>query len=42
MIEVVIWDFGGVLTTSPFEALGDSKFNAEPADIIRRTNAMIR
>jgi len=40
MIEVVIWDFGGVLTTSPFEAF--TRFERErglPADIIRRTNA---
>src|ERR1700743_3596642 len=40
MIEAVIWDFGGVLTTSPFEAF--AKFEAErglPADIIRRVNA---
>jgi putative hydrolase of the HAD superfamily len=40
MIEAVIWDFGGVITTSPFEAF--SRFEAErglPADIIRRTNA---
>src|SRR4051812_14336975 len=40
MIEAVIWDFGGVLTTSPFEAF--SRFESErglPADIIRRTNA---
>ena len=22
MVEAVIWDFGGVLTTSPFEAFG--------------------
>jgi putative hydrolase of the HAD superfamily len=39
MIEAVIWDFGGVLTTSPFEAF--ARFEAErglPADI-RRTNA---
>ena len=39
-IEAVIWDFGGVLTTSPFEAF--ARFEAErglPADIIRRTNA---
>src|SRR4051812_11843131 len=39
-IEAVIWDFGGVLTTSPFEAI--ARFEAErglPADIIRRTNA---
>jgi putative hydrolase of the HAD superfamily len=40
MIEAVIWDFGGVLTSSPFEAF--TRFEAErglPADIIRRTNA---
>jgi putative hydrolase of the HAD superfamily len=40
MIEAVIFDFGGVLTTSPFEAF--VRFETErrlPADIIRRTNA---
>ena len=40
MIEAVIWDFGGVLTSSPFEAF--ARFERErglPADIIRRTNA---
>jgi putative hydrolase of the HAD superfamily len=40
MFEAVIWDFGGVLTSSPFEAF--ARFEAErglPADIIRRTNA---
>jgi putative hydrolase of the HAD superfamily len=40
MIEAVIWDFGGVITTSPFEAF--ARFETErglPADIIRRTNA---
>jgi putative hydrolase of the HAD superfamily len=40
MIEAVIWDFGGVITTSPFEAF--ARFERErglPADIIRRTNA---
>jgi putative hydrolase of the HAD superfamily len=40
MIEAVIWDFGGVLTSSPFEAF--ARFEAErglPVDIIRRTNA---
>src|SRR3981189_3406057 len=39
-IEAVIWDFGGVLTTSPFEAF--ARYETErglPADIIRRTNA---
>lgn len=40
MIEAVIWDFGGVFTTSPFEAF--ARYEAErglPVDIIRRTNA---
>ena len=40
MLEAVIWDFGGVLTSSPFEAF--ARFKTErglPADIIRRTNA---
>ena len=39
-IEAVIFDFGGVLTTSPFEAF--TRFEKErglPADIIRRTNS---
>ena len=39
-IDAVIWDFGGVLTSSPFEAF--ARFEGErglPADIIRRTNA---
>jgi putative hydrolase of the HAD superfamily len=39
-IDAVIWDFGGVLTTSPFEAF--ARFEAGrglPAGIIRRTNA---
>jgi putative hydrolase of the HAD superfamily len=40
MVEAVIWDFGGVLTSSPFEAF--ARFERErglPADIIRRTNS---
>jgi putative hydrolase of the HAD superfamily len=40
MIKAVIWDFGGVLTTSPFEAF--ARFEHErglPTEIIRRTNA---
>src|ERR1700752_4703865 len=40
MVEAVIFDFGGGLTTSPFEAF--ARFEIErglPADIIRRTNA---
>jgi putative hydrolase of the HAD superfamily len=39
-IEAVIYDFGGVLTSSPFEAF--TRFETErglPIDIIRRTNA---
>jgi putative hydrolase of the HAD superfamily len=39
MVEAVIWDFGGVLTTSPFKAF--ARFERErglPAGIIRRTN----
>jgi len=40
MIRAVLWDFGGVLTTSPFEAF--NRFEAEaglPKDFIRRVNA---
>jgi putative hydrolase of the HAD superfamily len=40
LIEAIIWDFGGVLTTSPFEAF--ARFEMErglPLDVIRRTNA---
>ncbi|MCK1649983.1 HAD-IA family hydrolase [Bradyrhizobium sp. 149] len=39
-IDAVIFDFGGVLTSSPFEAF--TRFETErglPIDIIRRTNA---
>jgi len=39
-VGAVIWDFGGVLTTSPFEAF--ARFETErglPIDIIRNTNA---
>lgn len=39
-IEAVIFDFGGVLTSSPFEAF--ARFETErglPIDIVRRTNA---
>jgi len=39
-IEAVIWDFGGVFTTSPFEAF--NRYEAEhglPRDLIRRVNA---
>src|SRR3569623_3806042 len=39
-IQAVIWDFGGVFTSSPFEAF--NRFEAEkglPKDLIRRVNA---
>ncbi len=39
-VEAVIWDFGGVFTTSPFEAF--NRFEAEkglPLDLIRRINS---
>lgn len=39
-VEAVIWDFGGVFTTSPFEAF--RRFEAQrglPQDFIRRVNA---
>ena len=38
--QAVLWDFGGVITTSPFEAF--NRYEAErglPADFIRRINA---
>ena len=40
MIQAVLWDFGGVLTTSPFEAF--NRYEAErglPTDFIRQINA---
>jgi putative hydrolase of the HAD superfamily len=40
-IQAVIWDFGGVLTSSPFEAF--SRYEAEnllPTDFIRGVNSM--
>lgn len=40
MIEAVIWDFGGVFTSSPFEAF--NRYEAErglPKDFIRAVNA---
>jgi putative hydrolase of the HAD superfamily len=40
MVRAVIWDFGGVLTTSPFEAF--NRYEAErglPKDLIRGINA---
>lgn len=39
-IEAILWDFGGVLTTSPFEALNRFEAaNGIPSDFIRRVNA---
>ena len=40
MLHAVIWDFGGVITTSPFEAF--ARFETErglPPDFIRKVNA---
>ena len=40
MFKAVLWDFGGVITTSPFEAF--NRFESEndlPADFIRSINA---
>lgn len=39
-VQAVIWDFGGVITASPFEAF--NRYEAErglPKDLIRRVNA---
>jgi len=41
MVKAVIWDFGGVLTTSPFEAF--NRYEEErglPKDLIRSINAV--
>ncbi len=39
-IDAVIWDFGGVITTSPFEAFNRYEAeNAIPKDFIRMVNA---
>ena len=39
-LEAVIWDFGGVFTTSPFEAFNRyEERHGLPADFIRRINA---
>jgi putative hydrolase of the HAD superfamily len=40
MIQAVLWDFGGVLTTSPFDAF--NRYESEhgiPKDFIRGINA---
>lgn len=40
MIKAVLWDFGGVITSSPFEAFNRfEKENNIPKDFIRRINA---
>jgi len=40
-IEAVIWDFGGVFTTSPFEAFRRYEANNDlPTDFIRSVNAL--
>lgn len=40
MVEAVIWDFGGVFTTSPFEAFARyERENDLPVDLIRRINS---
>lgn len=40
MIEAVLWDFGGVLTTSPFEAFNRYEVQRQlPSDFIRSINA---
>jgi len=40
MIEAVIWDFGGVFTTSPFEAFARyERENDLPVDLIRTINS---
>ena len=39
-IEAVIWDFGGVFTSSPFEAFARYETeNGVPKDLIRRVNS---
>jgi len=40
MIRAILWDFGGVLTTSPFEAFNRfEEANEVPTDFIRTINA---
>ena len=40
MIRAVLWDFGGVILSSPFEAFNHYEHtNGLPADFIRRVNA---
>jgi putative hydrolase of the HAD superfamily len=40
MIEAVLWDFGGVILSSPFEAFNDYEMTAGlPRDFIRTVNS---
>ncbi|MDH4145808.1 MAG: HAD-IA family hydrolase [Acidimicrobiia bacterium] len=40
MIKAVLWDFGGVVTTSPFEAFADyERNNGLPEGLIRQINS---
>ena len=40
MFKAVLWDFGGVLTSSPFEAFNQFESNNNlPLDIIRSINS---
>jgi putative hydrolase of the HAD superfamily len=40
MIKAVLWDFGGVITSSPFEAFNRfEQTNGLPKDVIRRINS---
>ena len=40
MIKAVIWDFGGVITSSPFDAFNRyEKDNGLPKDFVRQINA---
>ena len=39
-IKAVLWDFGGVITSSPFEAFNKFEIQEQiPVDFIRQTNA---
>ena len=40
MIKAVFWDFGGVITSSPFEAFNKyEKHNNLPSDFLRKVNS---
>ena len=40
MIKAIIWDFGGVITSSPFEAFNKyEKHNNLPSDFLRKVNS---